>query len=302
MKIDCNIIQDILPLYAENIASDETKSFVEEHIADCGNCRSLLDGMKTTPDISATLSAVPLAHLKKELSRKRVATVLMTVAAVLAIVITVLAFLTTPQYVPYSDDVLSITEINGVLICTYNDRVTGSESYSYLSEDGETDTYHLTAWQTVLHRYTGYNRGLQEIIIPVEGRQVTIYYNQNDGTEDVLIYGKAPNGVDFIVTLPRLAPGYYFTIAIVAAFVLSMLLLIFRKKRAVKLWIERILLFPVSYIIGHLCIMGVKGLKVRSLSISYSAPRDFVFILLVTVLIYLVCFFGINALRARKER
>ena len=30
-KINCNVIQDILPLYIDDVVSDDTKELVEEH-------------------------------------------------------------------------------------------------------------------------------------------------------------------------------------------------------------------------------------------------------------------------------
>ena len=32
MKKECNIVQDVLPLYLENMVSEGTKVFVEEHL------------------------------------------------------------------------------------------------------------------------------------------------------------------------------------------------------------------------------------------------------------------------------
>ena len=32
-KINCNIIRDILPLYLDDVVSDETKQMVEEHLS-----------------------------------------------------------------------------------------------------------------------------------------------------------------------------------------------------------------------------------------------------------------------------
>ena len=36
-KINCNVIQDILPLYIDNVVSDDTKELVEEHRNDDKN-------------------------------------------------------------------------------------------------------------------------------------------------------------------------------------------------------------------------------------------------------------------------
>ena len=296
MKTDCKIIQDILPLYAENMVSDETKAFVEEHIADCEACRGLLNTMKEPQDVPVTLSAAPLVHLKKKLLKKRIATVLFTATVVLVIAITGFAFLTAPQYIPYSNDVLSIEEKGGTIICTFSDEVTVNDVDFYISENGKTDVYHIKAWKTTFDEYTG-RRGGQVFIDPTPGRQVAIYYSQNNGTEDILLYGVAPYGSGGVISLPRYVLGYYLILAIMASVVLAVLLLIVRKKPVVRLWIERVLLFPVSYVISHLCVMCAKGVLVA----TYSAQREFLFIMLIAILIYLAGLLGISIFRARKE-
>jgi len=49
-KIPCEIVQDLLPLYVDDICSEATKEAVEPHIAQCEACRRILDQMNT--DIS----------------------------------------------------------------------------------------------------------------------------------------------------------------------------------------------------------------------------------------------------------
>ena len=46
MKISCNIIRDLLPLYAEDLASDDTRAMVDEHLCDCAECTGILESMK----------------------------------------------------------------------------------------------------------------------------------------------------------------------------------------------------------------------------------------------------------------
>ena len=40
MRNECNIIRDILPLYADKMVSADTESFVEEHLIGCAECRA----------------------------------------------------------------------------------------------------------------------------------------------------------------------------------------------------------------------------------------------------------------------
>ena len=46
MRNECNIIRDILPLYAEDMVSDDTVSFVEEHLQTCAECSAMYERIK----------------------------------------------------------------------------------------------------------------------------------------------------------------------------------------------------------------------------------------------------------------
>ena len=46
MKNECNIIRDILPLYAEDMVSADTSAFVEQHLTKCAECRAELENLK----------------------------------------------------------------------------------------------------------------------------------------------------------------------------------------------------------------------------------------------------------------
>ncbi len=39
MKTDCCIVCDILPLYVENMVSEETSALIKEHLRECEDCR-----------------------------------------------------------------------------------------------------------------------------------------------------------------------------------------------------------------------------------------------------------------------
>ena len=45
MKITCDVIKDLLPLYIDDVLSDDSKSIVEEHFQDCEECRKLYEVM-----------------------------------------------------------------------------------------------------------------------------------------------------------------------------------------------------------------------------------------------------------------
>ncbi len=42
IKMDCDIIQDLIPSYVDEICSDATRKFVEEHIEECDACKNVV--------------------------------------------------------------------------------------------------------------------------------------------------------------------------------------------------------------------------------------------------------------------
>ena len=46
MKNECSVVRDILPLYIENMVSEETGEFISEHIAGCPECAAELETLK----------------------------------------------------------------------------------------------------------------------------------------------------------------------------------------------------------------------------------------------------------------
>lgn len=46
MKNECSVVRDILPLYVENMVSDETDASVKEHLEACPECAAELEALK----------------------------------------------------------------------------------------------------------------------------------------------------------------------------------------------------------------------------------------------------------------
>lgn len=51
MKNECSYVRDVLPLYLENMVSEETSSFVKEHLESCPKCVAELEAMKTGTNV-----------------------------------------------------------------------------------------------------------------------------------------------------------------------------------------------------------------------------------------------------------
>ena len=55
MNKNCNIVRDLIPLYSDNTASDESRKFIEEHCRTCDKCNRILSLSKTEIDKTAHL-------------------------------------------------------------------------------------------------------------------------------------------------------------------------------------------------------------------------------------------------------
>lgn len=85
MKLDCDVIRDLLPLYAEKLASPASSALVEQHLAECPACRAELEQMeKPVPVQPEPQPDAPLKNIQSSLNRRRLRTMLCSFAAALA--------------------------------------------------------------------------------------------------------------------------------------------------------------------------------------------------------------------------
>lgn len=91
MRNECNIIRDILPLYIDEIVSEDTISFVEEHLEKCAACRAELENMKAPNALEKAVSDTraddekPLKAFAKKWNRKKRIVVTAFVAVLLIV-------------------------------------------------------------------------------------------------------------------------------------------------------------------------------------------------------------------------
>jgi hypothetical protein len=78
MKITCDVIKDLLPLYVDEVLSKDSNALVEEHLATCSDCTKYYENLKEDNDIAGmevvkveeNLEAIePLKKIKKRVRR-----------------------------------------------------------------------------------------------------------------------------------------------------------------------------------------------------------------------------------------
>ena len=86
MERDCEIIRDILPLYADEVCSDASRALVEEHLKTCAACREILATMTDDTADQLLNNEKQQAIAKQAWAFKRKGAVVGTVfAAILAV-------------------------------------------------------------------------------------------------------------------------------------------------------------------------------------------------------------------------
>lgn len=304
MKNECSIVCDLLPLYAEDMVSEDTAEFVKEHLGNCPTCRAELEKLRKpvqpvaaqhVPDIDAE----PLKRLKKALLMEKVQAILCTAAVLLALMLSGLSFLTAPEYFAYSQELVTVTEgANGEATISFSSEITNYKLQRIADPADKQTVYHIEVWTCAWDRMFS-KPGAQDVTVkPENGHELLIYFtqfiNQSSSNSAVCIYGEIEPDSGGWMALPGLSMGYWLAINIVLLVILGVIWLNLRKKEKPRRLVERLILIPIAYMLGHLCVLGFHTL-------SYSEWRDAQMILAIGILFYCAMLLALSIFYSRKE-
>ncbi|MBO4794793.1 MAG: zf-HC2 domain-containing protein [Clostridia bacterium] len=92
MKNECDIVKDLLPLYADGMLSENSAAFVEEHVKECAGCAEALKELKSenpeTVPVKRDSAAVgaPIKRIKRKVARRVILGVIATALAIFAVI------------------------------------------------------------------------------------------------------------------------------------------------------------------------------------------------------------------------
>lgn len=136
-NITCNVVKDILPLYIDNVVSDDTRRLIEEHLGSCSGCRIEAEEMKRSIEIPldrhiAVDEAGMIKNLKRRFLKKKILIAIISAVAALVAVALIYTYASVSRTViPFDDSKISITESGGKLYAMYN----GNDMAGVLSID-----------------------------------------------------------------------------------------------------------------------------------------------------------------------
>lgn len=103
-KNKCDMICDLLPLYAENICSEESRNIVTEHLLNCNKCKERLDKMNMSVVVSLDNDISVMKKIKKKIAVKRIIAVIVAVITAYLILAALLFYLMSPVSLQYENN------------------------------------------------------------------------------------------------------------------------------------------------------------------------------------------------------
>ena len=303
-KVNCEVIEDLLPIYIENMASPSSRTLVEEHLVSCENCRKIKDSMQASIYLPKDIDTKPLEKISKHLFKKKVMTISLTVLCMTLLAVLMIVHLNCPITIPYEEIADTIefqdSDDDSIMLSMYNPG--GNVEFSkQIGEDGLAVAF-IRCYTTRWNQLTG-KEGKTEIfqigdIFDLTDKPVKriYYYPSKESGEAICIY-EAEDTVFTsmgVMVLPRLTLNYYILLAGILAIIGFLSCFIFRKDAKKFILALKISLFPVVYVISSFLVLSGKGE-------IYDAVYYFAGIMMVTIVAYIMIYWIIDYICYRQE-
>ncbi len=284
MKLSCNIIQDILPVVVEDLASEDTVKLINDHIETCPKCNEEYMELKASKISYKAINkseTVPLKSISRKLKNKNIYIGLLSALIICLSLVIALNIATKPIPLSYMEAIESTKVENEKLFIEFKPKVS---NYSIVSYESNHD---IMAWKTNVSNFFDSGEPKNTVINIDDEKSTTVNYISQVDELDKLLYGKADYKGQ--ITLPRLAMNYYL-FAMTSIFIIATFLyFIFKNTDKIKKIVKIIIIFTLSYVLGHISIFGGSGT-------THHIIRDLYFVIVSCIL-----FFSIIILLVYKE-
>lgn len=116
MDKQCQIVQDILPLYVDDACSEASTEMIKEHLASCSSCREIYQRLcsHTNEEILQKEKGSVVARHEKKVKRKRILAIISAVILTLVVVLACISL--RPASIDYgTSDMYSKQDMDGAL-------------------------------------------------------------------------------------------------------------------------------------------------------------------------------------------
>lgn len=153
MDISCDIIRDLLPLYAEDMVSHDSRILVEKHLCNCDPCSAVLQELQKEAPVPMETAPESLSKVKKNIRRRRILSVMAAVMTVLTLASLVITWLFAPFQLTMEQalDDFYVRE-DGAVVLDYSPYVIGR------SLSGWDENWFIHQYSTRYDKWKGDNR------------------------------------------------------------------------------------------------------------------------------------------------
>lgn len=269
---NCNIVKDLLPLYKENLLSDESKKFVEDHLKSCSECENLL---KDQIEIESK-NTKPLDFVEKRIKKESRYFTLAVVALLGSIFIFIISYLNAPRHFEYEKGLYRVYRGDDIYTVEFSDKVSGID---YTDTE---DAIYLDGYSTKYDEIFNKDRPRKSLTFHKDNLKMVLYQNHEKMPNMIIGSGEVRQTL-----LPRLFLGFYARLSIIGFLGMALIMFSLEKfrKKSISLPIKTLLIgAPLSLFLG---IISIKGFNTA----TYYPVTDFKYILLLSLGIYLFLIF-----------
>ena len=269
---NCNIVKDLIPLYKENLLSEESKTFVEDHLKSCSECENLL---KDKIELEKSESK-PLDFVEKSIKKETRYFTLAVIALLGSILIFIISYLNTPRHIEYEKDLYKVYRSDDIYTVEFSDKVSGID---YTNTE---DAVYLDAYTTKYDEIFNKERPNKSLTFHKDNLKTVLYQNHESIPNMVIGSGEIRQTL-----LPRLLLGFYARLSIIGFLILGLIIFILEKfkKKLISLPIKTLIIGgPLSFFLG---IISIKGFNTP----TYYPMSDIKYIAFLSLGIYLFLIF-----------
>ncbi len=293
-KVNCEIIEDVLPLYVEHLASESTVKMVNTHLETCERCRKKLEMFQGEVAIPMETDTTPMKSIQKKIRKKSSVAAVISGMLVLFIALLAIIHLNSPILInDYSNAVSVEADNEGNLLLFLSKEVAG---YSLEEMSDGSNIYFLSCWNTKWNQL--FENEQKRVVFVEEKTAEKIYYYSTETYEkqqDAIIYDSGTEAQSgSVVTMPRLVLNSYLLIAGVLSFAGIVLSILVRKHDKHKVF-QKFTLFPILYVVSSVLVLWGKG-------DIYNASYYFSGIMIVTTVLYLMGYYVMSVFCWKKMR
>lgn len=145
MDISCDIIRDLLPLYAEDMVSNDSRGLVEAHLEGCDPCKKELELLKQAQKLPVDVDTHGLERVSKEIRKRKILTVLCVIVTIFSLIWSGMVFAVSPIYLT-AEQAIEGVELreDGALAIDFARGAMGTGGYNTVIGDHD-DAFYVTS-------------------------------------------------------------------------------------------------------------------------------------------------------------